>query len=41
VVFAAAVDDPETGFALTAQEAASVVNAGRTATEKVSTQNCD
>src|SRR5215207_9803596 len=41
VVFAAAVDDPDTGFALTAQEAAPVVNAGRAATQRVSTQTCD
>ncbi len=41
VVFAAAVDDPQTGFALTAAEAAPVANKGRTATQKVSTQTCD
>jgi S1-C subfamily serine protease len=41
VVFAAAVDDPETGFALTAAEAAPVVSAGQTATQRVSTQSCD
>jgi S1-C subfamily serine protease len=41
VVFAAAVDDPQTGFALTADEAAKVVAQGRSATEKVSTQTCD
>lgn len=41
VVFAAAVDDPETGFALTAAEAAPVVAKGLKATKKVSTQSCD
>lgn len=41
VVFAAAVDDPQTGFALTAAEAASVVAQGRSATQRVSTQSCD
>jgi S1-C subfamily serine protease len=41
IVFAAAADDPQTGYALTAKEAASDVQAGRTATRKVSTQGCD
>jgi S1-C subfamily serine protease len=41
VVFAAAVDDPQNGFALTAAEAAPVAAQGRTATERVPTQNCD
>jgi S1-C subfamily serine protease len=41
VIFAAAADDPQTGFALTAAEAAPVAAAGRTATQRVSTQNCD
>jgi len=41
VVFAAAVDDPQTGFALTATEAAKVVAQGRNATQKISTQTCD
>ncbi len=40
VVFAAAADDPETGFALTAAEAAPVVTTGKTATEHVSTGAC-
>lgn len=40
VIFAAAADDPETGFALTADEAAPVMAAGRNATEPVSTQAC-
>jgi S1-C subfamily serine protease len=41
VIFAAAADDPQTGFALTAQEAAPIANAGRTATQAVSTRDCD
>jgi S1-C subfamily serine protease len=41
VVFAAAVDDPQTGFALTAEEAAPVAAKGRNATTRVSTQRCD
>jgi S1-C subfamily serine protease len=41
VVFAAAVDTPDTGYALTAGEVASDVSAGRTATRAVSTQACD
>jgi S1-C subfamily serine protease len=40
VVFAAAADDPQTGFALTASEAASVVAQGRTATDGVGTGAC-
>lgn len=40
VIFAAAADDPETGFALTGDEAAPVMAAGRNATEPVSTQAC-
>jgi S1-C subfamily serine protease len=40
VIFAAAADDPQTGFALTAAEAASVIKAGKTATEHVSTGSC-
>jgi S1-C subfamily serine protease len=40
VVFAAAADDPQTGFALTAAEAAPVMNAGRDATDRVSTGTC-
>jgi S1-C subfamily serine protease len=41
VIFAAAADDPSTGYALTAKEVASDAEAGRTATEPVSTQSCD
>ena len=41
VVFAAAVDAHDTGYALTAGEVASDVSAGRTATASVSTQGCD
>lgn len=41
VVFAAAADDPDTGFALTAAEVAPDARAGRTATAPVSTQTCD
>jgi S1-C subfamily serine protease len=41
VVFAAATDDPETGYALTAQEVAADATAGRTLTAGVSTQGCD
>jgi S1-C subfamily serine protease len=41
VVFAAATDDPETGYALTAAEVSPDAQAGRTATAKVSTQGCD
>jgi S1-C subfamily serine protease len=41
MVFAAAVDVPDTGYALTAGEVASDVSAGRTATAPVSTQGCD
>ena len=40
VVFAAAADDSQTGFALTAQEAAPVISAGRNATSRVSTGAC-
>lgn len=40
VVFAAAVDDPDTGFALTAREAASVATAGANRTVAVSTGPC-
>jgi S1-C subfamily serine protease len=40
VIFAAAADDPETGFALTAAEAAPVASAGRTATGPVDTGSC-
>lgn len=41
VVFAAAVDDPNTGYALTAEEVAPDARQGRTATGPVSTQLCD
>ena len=41
VVFAAATDDPETGYALTASEVTPDAQAGRAATAKVSTQGCD
>lgn len=41
VVFAAAVDSPHTGYALTAREVASDASAGATATAAVATQNCD
>ena len=40
VVFAAALDDPDTGYALTADEVAPDVRAGRNATRPVSTQRC-
>ncbi len=40
VIFAAAVDDPTTGFALTADEAAPVADAGATRTEPVATGSC-
>jgi S1-C subfamily serine protease len=41
VVFAAAADDPQTGYALTAKEVAGDAARGRTATSSVSTQGCD
>jgi S1-C subfamily serine protease len=41
VVFAAAADDPQTGYALTAKEVAGDAAAGRTATASVSTGRCD
>jgi S1-C subfamily serine protease len=40
VVFAKSLDDPDTGYALTAREAAPVVEKGRTATKSVSTGSC-
>jgi S1-C subfamily serine protease len=40
VIFAAAADDPETGFALTMQEVEPVASAGRSATEAAATGNC-
>jgi S1-C subfamily serine protease len=41
VVFAAAVDDSKTGYALTAHEVAPDAIAGTNATHQVSTQSCD
>jgi S1-C subfamily serine protease len=41
VVFAAAADDPQTGYALTAAEVASAAQAGAGATERVDTRTCD
>jgi hypothetical protein len=41
MVFAAAVDLNDTGYALTGKEVASDVRAGRAATTEVSTQGCD
>jgi S1-C subfamily serine protease len=41
MVFAAATDDPETGYALTAAEVTPDAQAGRAATDKVSSQGCD
>ncbi len=41
VVFAAAADDPQTGYALTAKEVAGDAAQGRTATGAVSTRGCD
>jgi S1-C subfamily serine protease len=41
VIFAAAADDPQTGYALTAAEVAPVAEAGRTATAAVDTGPCD
>jgi S1-C subfamily serine protease len=40
VIFAAAVDDPETGYALTMDESAAVLDAGRTADGPVGTGTC-
>lgn len=40
VIFAAAVDDPETGYALTMDESAPVLDAGRTASGPVGTGSC-
>ena len=40
MIFAAAADDPETGFALTAAEAAPVADAGRQRTDATSTGDC-
>jgi S1-C subfamily serine protease len=41
VVFAAAIDDPHTGYALTAQQIAADAATGRTANTDVSTEGCD
>jgi S1-C subfamily serine protease len=41
VVFAAAADDAQTGYALTAREVSADAALGRTATGSVSTQGCD
>jgi S1-C subfamily serine protease len=41
VVFAASVDSPDVGYALTAREVSSDVRDGATATRAVSTQGCD
>jgi S1-C subfamily serine protease len=41
VVFAAATDDSETGYALTADEVGADANAARAATARVSTRGCD
>ena len=40
MIFAAAADNPQIGYALTAREVASQAEAGRTATERVSTRTC-
>ena len=40
MIFAAAADDPQTGFALTAAEAAPVAQAGSGATEPTGTGAC-
>ncbi|WP_112136527.1 MarP family serine protease [Glycomyces dulcitolivorans] len=40
VIFAAAVDDPETGYALTMDESEAVLDAGRTASGSVGTGSC-
>ncbi|HWA67556.1 MAG TPA: MarP family serine protease [Mycobacteriales bacterium] len=41
VVFAAAIDDPTTGYALTAAQVEADASAGRSADADVSTQSCD
>ena len=41
VIFAAATDDPQTGYALTADEVAAPARTGLTAVADVSTQGCD
>jgi S1-C subfamily serine protease len=41
IVFAAAIDDKHTGYALTAHEVSADATTGATATNEVSTQGCD
>jgi S1-C subfamily serine protease len=41
VIFAAAADDPQTGYALTAAEVAGVARDGAAATERADTRTCD
>ena len=41
VVFATSVDDPQTGYALTAAEVAPDVQSGAHASSQVSTEGCD
>jgi S1-C subfamily serine protease len=41
VVFASAIDDPNTGYALTAQEVADAARTGSTATAEVDTGPCE
>jgi S1-C subfamily serine protease len=41
VVFGRAVNDPSTGYALTASQVSAAATAGRTATAAVSTRGCD
>ncbi|MCL6551465.1 MAG: MarP family serine protease [Acidothermus cellulolyticus] len=41
VIFGKAVNDPQTGYALTASQVAAAARAGVTATQPVSTQGCD
>jgi S1-C subfamily serine protease len=41
VIFAAAADDPQTGYALTAAEVAGPAREGAAATEAVDTRTCD
>ena len=41
IVFAAAIDDPKTGYALTAHEVDPDAQEGEGATSRVSTQGCD
>ena len=40
IIFAAAADDPNTGFAVTAAEASTVANAGRDRTRETGTGKC-